>query len=179
MAQEYYNQVEERDNILLITLTMGKKAIADNTDFVREILRNYNFITIKRRLKDGSCAYYAVSISIRTGRNYLHRLILGNAQIAGQNVYHRDGNSLNCCRANLVAKSSSDLLSDARQLHSPATGVKKSLNRFIAIWTDSRGVRHHKCIPIDPSDPGRAYGLALDYCANKRLSTLGTMTDEK
>lgn len=160
---EYINKVEERGPVLLITLTMGKIAIADNDESVKEILKKYRFSTIKRKLSDGLDAFYAVSVSAITGRNYLHRLVLGLDTVAGRNVYHKDGNPLNCCRSNLEVKRTKDLLIDAKRLRNPVVGVSKNKKGWIAVWIDKEGDRHYKLFSFKYNEPGRAYELAVNH----------------
>ena len=175
---EYRNEVEERGPVLIITLTMGKQAVADNDEIVKELLRIYRFGAIKRPLTDGSCAYYAVSVSAKTGRNYLHRLVLGQDNVAGKNVYHRDGNPLNCCRSNLVTKSTKDLLSDSRRLRNPVVGVHKHKNGWISVWIDGNGDRHHKLFSTKRLESAAAYEMAVNHRACKHAGCLWAMDKE-
>ena len=150
--------VEERGTILIISLTMDKKAIADNSDAVKEILQKYKFHAIKRGEN-----FYAVSASVSTGRNYLHRLVLGTA-VVGRNVTHKDGNSLNCCISNLLVKTTRQLLADAKHLRNPIVGIHKRRNGWLVAWYDSvcRN-RRYKLFSTKYTEPGRAYELAVRF----------------
>lgn len=152
------NAVEERGTILIISLTMDKKAIADNSDAVKEILQKYKFHAIKRGEN-----FYAVSASVSTGRNYLHRLVLGTA-VVGRNVTHKDGNSLNCCMSNLVIKTTRQLLEDAKHMHNPVVGIHKRRNGWVVSWYDGCECRQrYKIFSTKYTEPGRAYELAVRF----------------
>ena len=171
----YHNQVEELGAILLVTLTLDKKAIVDNDERVKEILRKYKFCAIKRQRFGGGDVYYAVSISVRTGRNYLHRLILGLESVAGKNVHYNDGNTLNCCRSNLVVKATKDLLTDAKRLHNPIVGVHRRKNGWVAVWTNGQGDRRYKLFSFKYNTPERAYELAAQYRVSRHAGNPWSM----
>lgn len=160
IKEMYKNKVEENGPVLLVALTMDKTAVVDNNDRMKEILTEHKFHAIKR----GEDIYYASSMSKKYGRLYLARLVLGNDAVAGGHVAHKDGNSLNCCAANLIVKTRRQLLVDAKQLRNPVVGIYKRRNGWMVAWFDSlSGKQRYKMFSTKKMEPGRAYELAVRF----------------
>jgi hypothetical protein len=159
----YRNPVVESGNFLIVHLTMGKVAILDNNEISRAILKNYHFHAIKRNQN-----FYAVGESMATGKNYLHRLVLG-LNAVGMNVCAVDGNLLNCCRSNLILKTTLEILDDIRNQESPFKGVHKRKNGWVVVYIDSENKRRHKAFTA--SKFGNSMYAAYSYAVNFRNRT--------
>lgn len=171
MVEESKNRVVKAGELLIIELTHGKSAIVDDNEHSRSILKHFKFAAIAGVANN----FHAVSISVREGRNYLHRLLLGLDSGTQRNVVHLDGNTLNCRLSNLQVKYNYVMLSDAKRLRNPLVGVQRLGDRgFLAKWFDSDGHRHQRFFSIAKYD-GNArvtYEMAVEYRVSKAVQQL-------
>ena len=177
MGDAYKNPVTECGQVLLIELGAGKIARADNTDAVKEILRRYRFRAIRRT--SGSNYYYAVHDHHKGPRVTLHRFVMGDAVAPGNNVFHQDGDSLNCCRGNLEVRSKGwALMRGFERIHAHGTaksrrkrgvtGIYRRPHAYVASWVNTKsGAKHYKLFSFSDSSKEDAYALAVSHQAKQ------------
>ena len=124
----YKNEVKQViPGVLAVTLTQGQVALVDDAEDVREILTTYKFCVSR----DHGERFDVISKSNGV-KSYLHRLVLGCNIGPDDVVHHKDGNSLDCCRANLEY--------EPRKI-----GVWKRPNGYVAPYKeDGTGVQKYK-----------------------------------
>ena len=158
------NHVEEDGQVLLVGLSMGKTAILDNNETNKELLKSHAFYAIKVATIHGD-VYYAVTYGMHRKRLYLHRMVVGPALQEGKRVHHLDGNSLNCCVGNLVAKSCAEQMHDAKRQRNPVPGIYKRSDCWLASWRTSApdGKKHYRLFKYKYCSEDRAYELAKQH----------------
>ena len=134
---QYKNKVDQVEpGVLVVTLTQGQVALVDDAQDVKEILATYKFRTMK---DPRSKRCYAISRVSKKTRKHLHRLVLGQQLGPDAVVNHKDGNSLNCCRANLVAyESNGPMQIEVAKARPRVKNVWKHGNGYDAVLLDEK-----------------------------------------
>lgn len=162
-AALYRNAVEERWDVLVVTLSMGKTTVVDNNEAMKTILRAYRFRANKYVSAKTGERFYAETGSGGT-KQALHRIIMSiDTDLVGLYVRHRDGNSLNNCRANLELCTPNNIMLIARRLRHTVPGVFRRNGGWMATKNVSGGKREYKMFSFAYNEPGRAYDLAVQW----------------